>query len=393
MTKRLYQWTLCVGFVGGLLLPTADKLLDFDPAPQLYENRVLNVLPKLEPTWDSLVSYPQRFNDYMGDNFGLRRMLVCSYYWTRLELFGNNMGDRVLIGTQDDLFLNAGGGLADLWRAATTPYNQEQLSGWTNALLERHRYMQARGGAYLFFVIPDRQTVYPESLPARVKASARPTRKQQLEAHLAEHAPELATIDATRILVEGKQAHPTYPKTNSHWNHYGAFLVYREIMNRLDERYPALKPHELDDYDMVWKETSGQILSEMMAMQVYLTDTDVDLIPKFPQRAKKTGETLYPSIAGKSGRPAWIPYALETGNPELPRAVLLADSFESALTPFLAEHFSRLVVYRQNEFDPEIMRIEQPDIVIQMRSEQFCMFVNPANDPAIREAAGPGKTN
>jgi hypothetical protein len=52
------------------------------------------------------------------------------------------------------------------------------------------------------------------------------------------------------------------------------------------------------------------------------------------------------------------------GSP-LPRAVVFRDSFASRLVPFLSEHFSRAVYLWQNDFDPEIVEKEHPDVVIQ----------------------------
>ncbi len=42
------------------------------------------------------------------------------------------------------------------------------------------------------------------------------------------------------------------------------------------------------------------------------------------------------------------------------RAVMFRDSFASRLIPFLSEHFSRILYQWQNDFDPELVRREQP---------------------------------
>ena len=55
----------------------------------------------------------------------------------------------------------------------------------------------------------------------------------------------------------------------------------------------------------------------------------------------------------------------EIAGSSLPRAVVFRDSFASRLVPFLSEHFSRAVYLWQNDFDPEIVLRERPDVVIQ----------------------------
>ena len=49
----------------------------------------------------------------------------------------------------------------------------------------------------------------------------------------------------------------------------------------------------------------------------------------------------------------------------LPKAVLYRDSFGSALVPFLAEHFERMVTLWEYDVVPEAIREERPDVVIQ----------------------------
>ena len=44
---------------------------------------------------------------------------------------------------------------------------------------------------------------------------------------------------------------------------------------------------------------------------------------------------------------------------------MFRDSFASRLIPYLSEHFSRILYQWQNDFDPELIRREHPDVVIQ----------------------------
>ena len=44
---------------------------------------------------------------------------------------------------------------------------------------------------------------------------------------------------------------------------------------------------------------------------------------------------------------------------------MFRDSFASWLAPFLSEHFSRIVYLWQNDFDADVVRAENPDVVIQ----------------------------
>ena len=55
----------------------------------------------------------------------------------------------------------------------------------------------------------------------------------------------------------------------------------------------------------------------------------------------------------------------EIAGSNLPRAVVIRDSFMSAVAPFLSEHFSRAVYVWRNDFDAASIEAEHPDVVIQ----------------------------
>lgn len=52
-------------------------------------------------------------------------------------------------------------------------------------------------------------------------------------------------------------------------------------------------------------------------------------------------------------------------DPSLPRAVFYRDSSGSALIPFLAEHFQRMVTLWEYDVVPATVREERPQVVIQ----------------------------
>ena len=66
-----------------------------------------------------------------------------------------------------------------------------------------------------------------------------------------------------------------------------------------------------------------------------------------------------------------LPFALGTGDERLPKAVMFRDSFANALVPYLSESFSRIVYVWERDVNPEVVELEQPDVVIQEIAERF----------------------
>ena len=90
-----------------------------------------------------------------------------------------------------------------------------------------------------------------------------------------------------------------------------------------------------------------------------LTEEDLPLRPRSPRRARIV-EPPQPDSRLMDGR-----LVTEQTDRSRPRAVVFRDSFGSALIPFLAEHFSRAVYLWQYNVDPDVVRAEHADVVIQ----------------------------
>ena len=100
-------------------------------------------------------------------------------------------------------------------------------------------------------------------------------------------------------------------------------------------------------------------LAAMMGLTRVLRETDLTLVPRRRRQAMVV-EPRGAAATDEAGlRITEIPGSM------LPRAVIFRDSFASRLVPFLSEHFSRASYLWQNDFDADVIRREQPDVVIQ----------------------------
>ncbi len=61
----------------------------------------------------------------------------------------------------------------------------------------------------------------------------------------------------------------------------------------------------------------------------------------------------------------------ETGNADLPNAVVFRDSFFMGLLPFFAENFNHAVYRWSFDFDEKLIDTEKPDLVIYELAERY----------------------
>jgi hypothetical protein len=105
-----------------------------------------------------------------------------------------------------------------------------------------HRLSRGRG--------PNKNTVYPEKLPKAFSRPAKESHLDQMLRYVAAH-PGLDVVDLRPALRMAKDENQIFYVTDSHWNAYGAFAAYREIMKHLKRYFPDMRPFEREDYTAV----------------------------------------------------------------------------------------------------------------------------------------------
>jgi hypothetical protein len=161
-------------------------------------------------------------------------------------------------------------------------------------------------------------------------------------------------------LGHAKARERLYQLTDTHWNARGAFVAYQQIIEAVRVQSPRVPAAwRRSDFVAEAHDVPGMDLARMMGLSHVLRETDLVLIPRRQRRAVVL-EPARGLASAEAGR-----VVTEIPGSGLPRAVIIRDSFASALAPFLSEHFSRAVYLWQNDFDADAVRREQADVVIQ----------------------------
>jgi hypothetical protein len=111
------------------------------------------------------------------------------------------------------------------------------------------------------------------------------------------------------------------------------------------------------------------------------------LVPRIPRRARPA------PVAGPFAPECLIPpFAFETNDESLPRAVFFHDSYGAHLAPYLSEHFERSVFAWQRAdfpvFDAALVERERPQIVIQQIVERKLAAYCPDGAGIARDPRG-----
>jgi len=251
-------------------------------------------------------------------------------------------------------------------------FTPEQLHDWQVLLEKRRDWLARRGIAYLFVVTPDKHTIYPEYLPDwLVKARAGQTKLDQFVAYMREHS-TVPVLDQRQVVLDAKDVCPTFFKTDVHWNFFGAFVAYQELMQTLAKQRPDLdKPLPFSAFTLTNRIQPEMAVGGDLAKILGLRMTESNSYCLFP----KPGLPKFTRKIGPPDRPKEPKF---TDNPQARgQLIIFQDSFAMNWIEFLGYHFNHVTYLWQYELNPAYIEQHKPDIVVNEMNERFFNVEDP----------------
>jgi hypothetical protein len=237
-----------------------------------------------------------------------------------------------------------------------TLLTDRELRDWRLVLENRVAWLEKLGIHYFFMLSINPHTLYPEMLPDDTPmAAVRPV--QQLIGHLEETGSFARVVYPLEEILARKAERPVAAKTSSHWNAVGAYGAYARLIAEIGAVVPVqVLPEERVEY----------------FDQPRASDLGVKFQPprRSPQTfANVTGQKAHivsDNFIHRRGRIAEFecPGAPDT------TCLLLGDSFNYQLMPYLAESVGKLVFAHLHTLDHDVVLEHRPDVVVNVMNER-----------------------
>ena len=292
------------------------------------------------PTWRSVLngSWCTQLERYLNEDIGFHDVLF--RIKSRTDLF---IGEKMIQGvyvTDDRL-------LEKLYaEEAPAP---ESLADPVNA------FCAETGLPTYLVLVPSASEVYRGDLPANAVSDEQSSRIQQIYSATASG---VRCIDAYQILYTHKDSY-IYYRTDTHWTSYGAYLVYRSVIQKL-----GFTPTPYERY--VIRHMTTSFRGDLYAKTLY-DDVKPDLLDRYSNEdgAKITSVTAYDGDGDATDRgtvlyresalstPDMYRYYLGTPCDKLVirtdvesgrKLLLYKDDLADCMVPFLLEHYSEICI-------------------------------------------------
>lgn len=323
------------------------------------ENRVLASFPAFKsPTGDINLHFIKDFETWFNDNMGLRDRLVMTNTKLQYVVFGELTKKDTIIGENNWLYYVTPDIIKD-FQHLNLPSNAD-LKAWGDSLEEINGYLINKKIPFLTMFNLDKKTIYPENYPKTINKVGNVSRTNMLKQYI-EGNTSLDFFTPEKALIAAKSKATVYSPRydNAHWNKYGAFIGYLELMDRVKKYLPTVNVLSWNDFtiEKYYRETK-------VYNSVPFSEEDYDLKYNKVPTAIQTNNDIFDELnLGNS----IVTYSYKNLNKNLPKALILGDSyFYGFLIPELAESFSELTFIHADNLDKiqNLVELVNPDVVI-----------------------------
>ncbi|MGB8353698.1 MAG: hypothetical protein WCD79_07425 [Chthoniobacteraceae bacterium] len=364
-----------------IVLPFCKQMIAPEPDTEAVEGRLPNTRPKLSLK-KGLHDFPINFEAYYNDHFGFRSALLRLGGYIGVKYANVSLSPDVIIGKEGWLFLRSGQTLEN-YRGGPI-FSNADLELWKRSLERRQQWLAQRGIKFLFVVAPDKQTVYREFMPDKYSRLHDPTPAQQLVDYLTAHS-SVHVLPLLEPLLKAKESgERLYFRHDTHWNTMGAYVGYSEILGRLHEWFPDLKPKDRSKFQVVMNYTKGD-LARMMGMPDYSAGNEPTLVPLVATR----NSSIPLKVEGEDLDARWNFTTEAPGVANKTRVVMIHDSYTWLLTPFLSADLAQITYLFRFKDDEKfektlakVVQMEKPEVFIEQRVERY-LLVPPPDEKII----------
>jgi len=343
-----------------LAVPMLVQLAELREAASEEEARTLSPLPAWPHSLAQWNALPRELDRFVADHFGLRAQLVRAHAALRYAVvLPTDL--RVLIGRDGFLFLNGDGTIE---QATGQVLREPAIQKFADRAADLQKRLAAKNARLLVAIPPNGSTINRSRLPAWAATQPAVSEYDLMMQALA--ARGVAAVDLRPPLLSANAVHPTYRRTDTHWNKLGALVAYNRVVEALRQPDWTIDPTRV----LRGFETApGGDLARLLAVSASVTDEDavIDLSPYRPTAlVTKPIDTQFESGGD----------FVETGR-NGPTVVVIGDSFTRGFwQDYFGLHAGKYVWMHHElcSFAVSVVEREAPDIVILAPAERrmFC---------------------
>lgn len=355
MFSKIFKITFVVIIAIIIATPLMISITGVNLNYDLNENRVLSAKPQF--SWSTIETFPEKFDSYYNDNFQTRSYCIQGYNAMNYYLFKQGYNDTLVMGEDDWIFYQPSIYSNDYKR--NNLLSERDLKSIADYLSMAKNFCESQGTEFYFVCAPNKSEVYPEKYPSNIKQKDGYSVLDQLEEYLTTNT-DIKVINVKNTLLENKGDTTLYYSNSTHWNYYGSYIAYKEIMNTIRQDFPDLKI--LTDEELMMVEDEDYVDGYIEKTKW----TDIETKQKMTLSLKEKNYTYEELPAPENYETKYKDSLIKTRINTSDREKLLVyrDSFFTWLLPYVSNSFNEVTYCRKFDIDLNAIETEKPTLFI-----------------------------
>lgn len=238
--------------------------------------------------------------------------------------------------------------------------SEEYIENFTDYLESLEEFCQNQGAEFLFYLCPNKETIYPEYFPDGYNVKNQPSRSDRILERLNEKGVAYLSPKELFLSLKGKELLYNVKYDTVHWNETGEFYGHQQIIHYFNKDFPRMGELEWKEFEItqIYQQMlqSSRLEIEEIVPHNILIDTDA-----------VRDDEIFGQIAVTSPTEYYMHYKNETAlRNGMPKVLIFGDSYFSNSAKYYINHSSELTLMHCTNM-PNIeyyISVLQPDIVI-----------------------------
>lgn len=327
------------------------------------EKRKLKDFP--EWRWTNVWKFFKEYQSYFNDRFAFKNSLVDFYGKLKYEKLSlTYMTSDIAFGEDNWLFYKD----KDYLNRISKPFTEKELRQLHYNLVVTTKWFEQHGIKYYLTIPPVKPRIYNDKTPYYFRINTKHSILEQLNTYLIEKS-KIQLIDLRDELLDAKNKHQLYYKTDTHWNQYGAYVGYKKIIETFNNDFPELEPIKISMMEKSTKDFMGD-LTQILGYKSAREKLDFTLTPKDTFLTPQLTLFINPTDNTSHKLEVWD---VKKGLSDL-KIYVVRDSFSENLKYFLSINFSTSYYAWTTDVPVEEVLQKKPDIVLHEILERFAFF-------------------
>ncbi len=327
------------------------------------EKRQLAQFPVASET--EYANYTAELTDYYSDHLPLRPFLIKTWSIINYKVFGQAVGEQVIVGDDGWLFYNpVNEGTRDTIRGymGTDQLSEQELTRIKSGLLNVKSWCDDAGSKMAVLIVPDKERIYSEYMPDCYGEPCEVSRGQQVVDVMSDTDVQVIYLKDDFLTAKSSVDELLYYKHDSHWTGVAAYIGAAKLGECLGDELPAISSLQVKEIPPMEND-----LAVLAGLGDYLPQ-DVDY-------AVGDAKAFSDFLPGEQGE-LWTPWRTENVDGNGLKLMMVRDSFGMELWPYLHQDYScTLGVYRYDSdwtyYPREYIKNEAPDVFVMEVSESL----------------------